>query len=39
MPIVETPLEAINLFKETALDILVMENTLIEKQTTNFSNY
>lgn len=31
MPIVETPLEAINLFKETALDILVLENTLIEK--------
>ncbi|MBA4277260.1 carbamoyltransferase C-terminal domain-containing protein [Flavobacterium sp.] len=39
MPIVETPSEAINLFKETALDILVMENTLIEKQTTSFSNY
>lgn len=31
IPIVETPLEAINLFKETALDILVLENTLIEK--------
>lgn len=31
MPIVETPLDAINLFKETALDILVLENTIIEK--------
>lgn len=31
MPIVETPLDAINLFKETALDILVLENTMIEK--------
>lgn len=31
MPIVETPLHAIELFKETALDILVMENTVIEK--------
>lgn len=32
MPIVETPLQAIDLFKETALDILVMENTVIEKR-------
>jgi len=31
MPIVETPYEAIQLFKETALDILVMENSLLEK--------
>ena len=33
MPIVETPLEAITMFKETALDIIVLENTIIEKQT------
>lgn len=31
MPIVETPSQAIALFKETALDMLVMENTVIEK--------
>ncbi|MFM2367719.1 MAG: hypothetical protein RL619_9 [Bacteroidota bacterium] len=37
MPIVETPLQAIQLFKETALDILVLENTVIEKQTNTFS--
>lgn len=36
MPIVETPLQAIDLFKETALDILVIENTVIEKQTNQF---
>jgi carbamoyltransferase len=36
MPIVETPLQAIQLFKETALDILVLENTVIEKQTNIF---
>lgn len=36
MPIVETPLQAIDLFKETALDILVLENTVIEKQTNIF---
>ncbi|MQP52197.1 MULTISPECIES: carbamoyltransferase C-terminal domain-containing protein [unclassified Flavobacterium] len=36
MPIVETPFEAIELFKETALDILVIENTVIEKQTIVF---
>lgn len=32
MPIVETPREALQLFEETALDILVMENTVVEKQ-------
>lgn len=31
MPIVETPEEAIHLFEITALDILVIENTIIEK--------
>ena len=31
MPIVEQPEEAINLFEESALDVLVMENFLIEK--------
>ncbi|MFD2602883.1 carbamoyltransferase family protein [Flavobacterium suzhouense] len=33
MPIVETPQEAIDLFKITALDILVMENHILEKRT------
>ena len=33
MPIVETPAEAIELFNQTALDVLVMENTVIEKNT------
>jgi carbamoyltransferase len=32
MPIVETPSEALELFSETALDILVIENTVFEKQ-------
>ena len=32
MPIVETPAEALELFSETALDILVIENTVFEKQ-------
>jgi carbamoyltransferase len=32
MPIVETPSQAIQLFKETALDILVIEDTVIEKR-------
>ncbi|WP_026715351.1 carbamoyltransferase family protein [Flavobacterium daejeonense] len=32
MPMVESPLHAVELFKETALDILVMENTIIEKR-------
>jgi len=32
MPIVEQPAEAISLFAESALDILVMENWLIEKR-------
>ncbi len=32
MPMVETPEEAIALFEETALDILVLENYVIEKQ-------
>lgn len=31
MPIVETPKHAIDLFKETALDILVLENVVLEK--------
>lgn len=36
IPIIETPSQAIELFKETALDILVLENTVIEKQTNTF---
>ena len=32
MPIVETPQEALQLFKETALDILVLENTVLKKK-------
>ena len=32
MPIVETPAEAIELFNQTALDVLVMENTVVEKK-------
>lgn len=32
MPIVETPAQALQLFKETALDILVVEDTLLEKR-------
>lgn len=32
MPIVETPSEALQLFKETALDILVIEDTVVEKR-------
>lgn len=32
MPIVETPLQAFQLFKETALDILVIEDTVVEKR-------
>lgn len=32
MPMVESPLDAIELFKETAIDVLVMENTVIEKK-------
>ena len=32
MPMVETPLEAMQLFKETALDVLVMENRVVEKR-------
>lgn len=32
MPMVESPLHAVELFMETALDILVMENTIIEKR-------
>ncbi|WP_445455602.1 carbamoyltransferase family protein [Flavobacterium sp. HNIBRBA15423] len=31
MPIVETPKQAIDLFKETALDILVLENIVLKK--------
>jgi carbamoyltransferase len=31
MPIVETPTEALQLFRETALDILVVEDTVLEK--------
>lgn len=31
MPIVETPAQALQLFKETALDILVVEDTVLEK--------
>jgi carbamoyltransferase len=32
MPIVETPSQALQLFKETALDILVVEDAVLEKQ-------
>lgn len=32
MPIVETPKEALQLFTETALDILVIEDTVLEKE-------
>lgn len=32
MPIVETPAQAFQLFKETALDVLVMEDTVLEKR-------
>lgn len=32
IPIVETPQEALQLFKETALDILVLENTVLKKK-------
>ena len=32
MPIVETPTQALQLFKETALDILVVEDTILEKR-------
>ena len=32
MPIVETPPQALQLFKETALDILVVEDTVLEKR-------
>ena len=32
MPIVETPAQALQLFKETALDILVVEDTVLEKR-------
>lgn len=32
MPIVETPVQALQLFKETALDVLVVEDTVLEKR-------
>ncbi len=32
MPIVETPTQAFQLFKETALDVLVIEDTVLEKR-------
>lgn len=32
MPMVETPAEALQLFSETALDILVLEDTVLEKR-------
>jgi len=36
MPMVETPSEAVQLFKETALDVLVLENFIIEKKETSY---
>tara|TARA_B100000508_G_C11429576_1_gene262652 strand:- start:96 stop:1190 length:1095 start_codon:yes stop_codon:yes gene_type:complete len=38
MPIVETPEEAVDLFLETALDVLVIENTVFEKNTEKRTN-
>jgi predicted NodU family carbamoyl transferase len=32
MPIVETPAQALQLFSETALDIMVIEVTVLEKR-------
>ena len=39
MPMVETPREALQLFHETALDVLVMENIVLEKNRIIFSNH
>lgn len=39
MPIVETPEEALQLFKETDLDVLVVENVLLEKSELNSTLY
>lgn len=39
MPIVETPKEALQLFKETDLDVLVVENVLLEKSNDKSAHY